>query len=173
MECVIRENVAKMLIVRGYHINVMHTFPMIATSEKDTMVVFYTPGEKSPGVEPVRALVKEAQTMNATRFILLTDVRCTSQVIKEPMPPGLIMELFLAHEFLFDLLEKTPPVRILSQAEAYHVCEYFHTHDPYKYARLASDDPVARYLGLGNGQMICIDRPSLTAKRIDAYRVVY
>lgn len=134
-------------------------------------VVWILKEEKVVGVAIVRELVKEMEETESQRGMLVGGARFTPASKKYAKISR--VELVEGHYSSFDLFghELVPPHVIAEESEIQLVLNHYginKTHLP----RIQSRDPAARVLGARPGQVIRIERESLTAGVSFYYRFV-
>jgi len=150
-------------------------FVMHPTKDAEDVILKYTvwvlKEEKVVGVALVRDLVKEMEENGSQRGMLVGGARFTPASSKYAKVSR--VELVEGHYASFDLFghEIVPPHVIAEDTEVQMVLDHYginKTHLP----RILVRDPAARVLGARPGQIIRIERESLTAGKTFYYRLV-
>jgi DNA-directed RNA polymerase I, II, and III subunit RPABC1 len=131
-------------------------------------------GEQNLGIKPVKQFVHEVSTRNCYSGILITSVSPTSasKKIAQAMDPKKhTIEMFQESDLVINITkhELVPKHVLLSHAEKAQLLQRYRLKDS-QLPRIQRSDPVARYLGLRNGQVVKIVRMSETAGRYASYR---
>lgn len=143
------------------------------TSEKGLLkyVVWILKEEKVVGVAIVRELVKEMEETESQRGMLVGGTRFTPASKKYAKASK--VELVEGNYASFDLFghELVPPHVIAENSEIQLVLDHYRIKKT-QLPRIQSRDPAAKVLGARPGQVVRVERASLTAGLAYYYRLV-
>eukprot|EP00922_Rhytidocystis_sp_ex-Travisia-forbesii_P057626 GHVS01085307.1.p1 GENE.GHVS01085307.1~~GHVS01085307.1.p1 ORF type:complete len:207 (-),score=18.36 GHVS01085307.1:231-851(-) len=147
----------------------------LRTDQTQRIIVYFADETKKTGVKPIRELSERMEERNIPKAILVTQNVLTAfakDAISEAAPRHVI-EYFLETELLVNIThhELVPKHVPLNSAEKVNLLQRYKVKE-LQLPRIQSVDPVARYFGLGKGQVVKIIRPSETAGRYVTYRLV-
>ena len=143
------------------------------------MVLFLR--EKSPNYKLIMSQVSDyKKNLNidkneAVDIIIVTKeevTHATRKIIDTNQRNDFTIEVFLENELFVNITKHKlqPQFKKLSENEKDEICKkYRATSEQFPYIR--KKDPVSRYFGLKEGDMIKITRPSETAAEYESYRV--
>jgi DNA-directed RNA polymerases I, II, and III subunit RPABC1 len=140
----------------------------------DQIFVFF-PEEEKVGVKPLKTYYKRMQDENVTRGIIVVKVSMTpfsKTAMKELAMRGFRMETFNYGELLVDITEHklVPEHIVLTEQQKLELLDRYRLK-PSQLPRIQITDPIARYFGLKQQQVVKIIRPSETAGRYITYRI--
>jgi DNA-directed RNA polymerase I, II, and III subunit RPABC1 len=148
-------------------------FPRIS-DPTDLIIVFFA-DEAKVGVKSLKAYFDQMESEKIKRGILIMQVKLTSMAKKflNEMASTSILEEFLENELLVNITEHVlvPKHVVLSDEEKKQLLARYKLKDN-QLPRILITDPIARFYGLGRGQVVKITRPSETAGRYVTYRIV-
>jgi DNA-directed RNA polymerase I, II, and III subunit RPABC1 len=192
----VRRTVLQMLIDRGYLVprsevdlsfvqfkekygefprreSLVMPFPRVA-DPTDVIIVFFA-DEQKVGVKTIKAYFDQMESEKIKRGVLILQSKLSSfaKNVLGDMAPNYILEEFLENELLVNITEHVlvPQHVVLSSDEKSQLLKRYKLKDS-QLPRILITDPIARYYGLGRGQVVKIIRPSETAGRYVTYRVV-
>jgi len=144
-------------------------------NSEDQMFVFF-PNEEKVGVQQLNMYWDRMKAANVRRCIVVVRDRLT------PMAKNFVKELQASHgfrieyfkdlELLVDITEHklVPQHDVLSPQQKQELLDRYRLK-PYQLPRILVRDPIARYYGLKQGQVVKIVRHSETAGRYITYRI--
>ena len=145
-----------------------------ADDATDQLFVFF-PADDKVGVRPIKSYCQRMVEENVTRAIIVVKENLTpfaKLAVKEMAQRGYRIEYFRDAELLVDITEhKLVPEHIVLTTEEKKTLLMRYRLKPFQLPRILLHDPVARYLGLSQGQVVKIIRPSETAGRYVTYRI--
>lgn len=195
----IRRTICEMLIDRNYivstldlHMSYADFSAQFSTREQaisflvnrvgnssDQLMVFCAEEEKL-GVKPIKDYVTRMETAHVQRAILVLKrgitpfaKRILTEMNNMQSESKKVIELFESDELLVNITKHifVPKHQLLTPAEKAELLQKYKLKDT-QLPRIQQIDPVARYYGLGKGQVVKIIRPSETAGRYVTYRLV-
>jgi len=144
--------------------------------EKSQIMVYFPDESKKTGVKPIRDLVVlMSQNPNLNRAILVTQVPITSfaRDAIQAASSEHVIEAFVEFELLCNITRhELVPRHIPLSADEKDVLLRRYKIKEASLPRMVQTDPVARYFGLRQGNVVKIIRPSETAGRYVTYRLV-
>lgn len=131
--------------------------------------------DSNVGIKQMRAFAHELQENNHTTGIFITTVPVTStgaKITESTKNQGIMIECFLESDLLVNIThhELVPTHVLLSKEERARLLERYRLKAT-QLPRIQVNDPVAKYLGLRQGQVVKIIRKSETAGRYASYRL--
>lgn len=140
----------------------------------DQLLVFF-PEEEKVGVKPIKTYCQRMKNDQIMHAIIVVKVNLTpfaKTAIKEMTMRGFRVEYFRDAELLVDITEHklVPEHVVLTQNQKLELLERYRLK-PNQLPRIQISDPIARYYGLKNGEVVKIIRPSETAGRYITYRI--
>jgi len=142
----------------------------------DQLFVFW-PQDPKVGVKPIKRYMERMNEEDVKRAILVVQQSMTSfakQAIAEICATeGLTIEQFQEAELLVNITQHVlvPQHVVLTKEEKIGLLKRYKLKEA-QLPRIQISDPVARYYGLGRGQIVKIVRPSETAGKYVTYRLV-
>lgn len=140
----------------------------------DQLFVFF-PKDEKVGIKPIITYCQRMEEEKAMRAIVVVQENLTphaKQGLKEMVQKGYRIEYFRDAELLVDITEhELVPEHILLTPEEKKQLLARYRLKPSQLPRIQIQDPVARYLGLSQGNVVKIVRPSETAGRYITYRI--
>jgi len=140
----------------------------------DMLFVFF-PQDEKVGVGPLKVYTTRMEAENVKRAILVVKDKLTAfakTALKEFSLRGSRIEYFRDSELLVDITEHklVPKHEVLTDQQKKELLDRYRLK-PGQLPRIQVSDPVARYFGLTQGQVVKIVRPSETAGRYITYRI--
>lgn len=145
-----------------------------ADDPTDQLFVFF-PTDDKVGVKPIKTYCQRMMDEKVTRAIIVVKINLTPfarTAVKEMAQRGYRIEYFRDAELLVDITEHklVPEHILLTPAEKKELLTRYRLK-PSQLPRIQHTDPVARYMGLTQGHVVKIIRPSETAGRYITYRI--
>ena len=156
----------------------LRSFAQKVADPDDKIFVFF-PQDAKVGIKPVRTFSDRMKETNISRAILVVQENLTpfaktaiAELANDPERP-LVVEFFNQNELLIDITEHelVPEHYVLNKEEKMNLLKRYKLEET-QLPRMQTGDPVARYFGLGIGDVVKIIRPSETAGRYVTYRIV-
>lgn len=148
-------------------------FPRVA-DPTDMIIVFFADDPKV-GVKTLKAYFDQMESEKIKRGILVVQAKLTpfAKQLLHDMSASYVLEEFQENELLVNITEHVlvPQHVVLSADEKSQLLKRYKLKET-QLPRILISDPIARYYGLGKGQVVKIIRPSETAGRYVTYRVV-
>lgn len=145
-----------------------------ADDPSDQLFVFF-PTDEKVGIRPIKTYCTRMINEKVMRAIIVVRENLTphsKSTLKEMIQQGYRIEYFKDAELLVDITEhKLVPEHVLLTPEGKKQLLMRYRLKPSQLPRILLHDPVARYLGLSQGQVVKIIRPSETAGRYVTYRI--
>jgi len=140
----------------------------------DQLFVFF-PDDEKVGVKPIKTYCQRMKEENVFRAIIVVKVSLTpfaKQCVKEMALRGYRVEYFKDSELLVDITEHklVPEHIVLTNQQKIELLDRYRLK-PSQLPRIQITDPIARYYGLKQQQVVKIIRPSETAGRYVTYRI--
>ncbi len=140
----------------------------------DQLFVFF-PEDEKVGVKPIKIYCQRMKEENVLRAIIVVKVNLTPYAklaVKEMSLRGYRVEYFRDSELLVDITEHklVPEHIVLTNQQKQELLDRYRLK-PSQLPRIQVTDPVARYFGLKQSQVVKIIRPSETAGRYVTYRI--
>ncbi|RYY87747.1 hypothetical protein EON63_03580 [archaeon] len=140
----------------------------------DQIFVFF-PEDEKVGVNPIKIYCQRMKTANVYRAIIVVKINLTPfarTAVKEMSLRGYRVEYFRDAELLVDITEHklVPEHIVLTDQQKLELLERYRLKVS-QLPRIQIADPIARYMGLRQGQVVKIVRPSETAGRYVTYRI--
>ena len=140
----------------------------------DQLFVFF-PEDEKVGVKPIKVYCQRMKEENVLRAIIVVKVNLTpfaKAAVKEMSLRGYRVEYFRDSELLVDITEHklVPEHIVLTTQQKQELLDRYRLK-PSQLPRIQITDPVARYFGLKQNQVVKIIRPSETAGRYVTYRI--
>lgn len=144
------------------------------TDNSDQLFVFF-PEDDKVGVKPIKTYCKRMKDENVKNAIIVVKVNLTPfarAAVKEMSIRGYRVEYFRDSELLVDITQHklVPEHIVLSNQQKTELLERYKLKSS-QLPRIQISDPIARYFGLKQHQVVKIIRPSETAGRYVTYRV--
>lgn len=145
-----------------------------ADDSSDQLFVFF-PTDEKVGVKPIKTYAQRMKEENVLRAIIVVKVSLTpfaKTAVKEMLLRGYRIEYFRDSELLVDITEHklVPQHVVLTNTQKQELLERYRLK-PSQLPRIQLQDPIARYYGLKQHQVVKIIRPSETAGRYITYRI--
>jgi DNA-directed RNA polymerase I, II, and III subunit RPABC1 len=144
-----------------------------ATDSSDKMMVFFPEGDVS--VKECKAYAEKLKQDGVQRSIIVIAGKFSNfaRTMLAELAPQYIMEHFVEEELLIDITEHdlVPEHVLLSVDEKKALLGRYKLREN-QLPRIQKTDPVARYFGMQQGQVVKIIRKSETAGRYVTYRIV-
>lgn len=145
-----------------------------ADDPADQVFVFF-PTDEKVGIKPIKTYLTRMVDEKVTRAIIVVKENLTphaKSAVKEMAQRGYRVEYFRDAELLVDITEhKLVPEHVLLTNEEKKQLLIRYRLKPSQLPRILLHDPVSRYLGLSQGNVVKIIRPSETAGRYVTYRI--
>ena len=145
-----------------------------ADDPADQLFVFF-PNDEKVGVKPIKDYCQRMKDESVLRAIIVVRGNLTpfaKQAIKEMSAHGYRMEYFKDAELLVDITEHklVPEHVVLTMEQKKELLDRYRLK-PAQLPKIQASDPIARYYGLKQQQVVKIVRPSETAGRYITYRL--
>ena len=153
-------------------------FKMIARGEKRNynLEVYYSDSKDKIGVREIRTVIEHGKQEKLKVLILITIEKMTFFAQRECKTKNSssdypYIELWTKNELNYNVLKHftQPRFTVLSSKEKQEVTKKI---DIKRFPKLLQSDPVARFLGLQKGIMVCVDRPLPGGQTTRVYRHV-
>lgn len=145
-----------------------------ADDQTDQIYVFF-PQDEKVGIKPIKTYCERMQADGVYRAIIVVKVNLSpfaKSVVKELSMRDYKIEYFRDSELLVDITEHklVPEHVILTPQEKEELLQRYRLKAS-QLPRIQLQDPIARYYGLKQHQVVKIIRPSETAGRYVTYRI--
>jgi DNA-directed RNA polymerase I, II, and III subunit RPABC1 len=145
----------------------------------DALMVFFPNKDvhTNLGIAPIREYLATMEEKGCTRAIMVVHEKLTSPAVtmlKEMELKGIFIAAFSENELLVDIFEhsKVPRHIKLSPDEKQALLRQLRIASDELLPKIQKQDPMARYLGLDVGDVVMIQRYSMTVANDVYYRVV-
>lgn len=145
-----------------------------ADDPSDQLFVFF-PDDEKVGVKPIKTYCQRMKEENVFKAIIVVKISLTpfaKACVKEMSMRGYRVEYFKDSELLVDITEHklVPEHIVLTNQQKIELLDRYRLK-PSQLPRIQLTDPIARYYGLKQQQVVKIIRPSETAGRYVTYRI--
>ncbi len=144
-----------------------------ATDPSAKMMVFFPEGDVS--IKECKSYTERLKGDGVQRGIIVISGKFSNfaRTMLAELAPQYIMEHFVEEELLIDITEhELVPEHVLLSAEEKKALLGRYKLRENQLPRIQKSDPVARYFGMQQGQVVKIIRKSETAGRYVTYRIV-